>query len=404
MSGQQSYTSHSGFDQRLNVPTSQAVSLPKNYTQLFQRTSFNTVPVFGGVSTVTFRLKGVSLTKMWLEFTLASGISGLTITNSGTAGFLPVPFWASRLEIMIGSQVIDTIFPLSNFLETQAFIGSDEKRSLANTAMGVWNNHASRATRTASGQVWYLPINSFISQGSFPILPNSPDIEIRLTMETLANSYSITSGSAESGTAVFGGFSSVNLVTQHSILPQPTIDYHTTLLRRAPLHFGFLETRQQTIPIASGSTSITQVLSGLSGTASFLMFAIRNANPVKGDQVSFVNTLSSWELLNGSSTSLVGGQPLTDNLTRFVIGQIINTTFFSDSGVGVYLYPFSHDPQSSFDSSLNLSTYTFRGSETLRLTFSSALGANAQCDVYAFCHSAIEVSPNNVRKISLTVT
>jgi hypothetical protein len=402
MSKNQQYTSHSGFDQRINVATSQAVALPKGYTQLYQRTPFNTSVTWGSISTVTFRTKNVSIADAWIEFTLASGISDLTLTSSGTAGLLPAQFWATRIEVIIGSVVIDTIFPLNNFLEAQVFAGSDEKRTLANTGSGIYNNHASRATRTATGQVWYLPLKTFLAQGQYPILAGSPDIELRVTMNTLADSYSISAGSTESGTPAQSGFSSVNLVTRHSVLPAEQIAYHTNLLKRSPLHFPFLETRTQTIPVPSGSSTITAVLSGITGTACALLFAVRPANPTKGSQIAFESTVTSWELLSNASQSLVGGQPITDALSRFIISQQLNTTFFTEVGAGVYCYSWSHDLQSSFDSGLNLSTYTFRGSEQLRLTLSSALGANAQIDVMALTYSAIEMSGNTIRKISLT--
>jgi hypothetical protein len=113
--------------------------------------------------------------------------------------------------------------------------------------------------------------------------------------------------------------------------------------------------------------------------------------------------MSSFEILSGSSENIVGGQPITDILSRYVQGGRWTNTLFLNDGPGVYMYSHSIDPVETFNSAAQLGGHQYTGGEVLRLNFSTALTAAAQVDVYALCHSAIEMSPSGVRKLSLSI-
>jgi hypothetical protein len=50
-----------------------------------------------------------------------------------------------------------------------------------------------------------------------------------------------------------------------------------------------------------------------------------------------------------------------------------------------------------------MGSYFFKGSEVLRLQFSSALGSAATLEFYALTSSAVEMTGSTYRKIPLTV-
>lgn len=396
-----SYTSHSGFDQRLNVSTDKNMHMPKGYVNQYQVTPSVSTASWGSQFTIQFRQKNLDLTRLILEFQLPA-ISGLTVSNSGTAAYTSAFFFWSKIDVYIGSVCVDTLYPLSNFLNYQYFADSDEKRSLINTASGIYSSHSTRATKSASSSYWYCPLFTAFNSNNMPLLNGSPDVELRVTLDSLANCYTLTSGETASGT-VAGAITAVNLITKQSKLPTNAINHVTSLLRRAPLHYPFLETRQQSFTVSSGVTSTTLVLTGLVGLVPFLIFTIRSTTTSGSGAWTWNTTLTQYELLSGSSENLVGGQPVKDIVGRLMMpSSWVNTTFPSESGAGVYLYSFTNHPKEVRDSGSQLVGYSMRGNESLKLTFSSSLGANVQVDVYAPTHAALELTPNLVKKISLT--
>jgi hypothetical protein len=306
-----------------------------------------------------------------------------------------------RIDVYIGTQLIESISGFANFLTNQLLVHpSDEKRTMANVAAGVYNSHTARATKSASADYWYLPISSFWQQSSYPLL-STADLELRIQMAPLANIYTLTSGSTATGTAACT-INSCQAICHFSRIPPSISTYTTSLLAKSPLHFGMKDIQQQTFTVASGVTSTSLVLTAMNGFVSTIIFAIRSSSPTNNNALTYNTTLTSFEILSGSSENIVGGQPITDALSRYIQGgRWFSTTFLND-GAGVYAYAHSIDPLESFNSAAQLGGHQYGGSEVLRLNFSTALSAAAQVDVYALTHAALEVSPVGVKKLSLS--
>jgi hypothetical protein len=309
--------------------------------------------------------------------------------------------WVERIDVYIGTQLIESISGFANFLTNQLLVyPSDEKRTMANVASGTYNSHAARATKSAATDYWYLPISSFWNQSSYPLL-STADLELRIQMAPLANIYTLTSGSTATGTAACT-INSCQAICHFSRLPPSISTYTSSLLTKSPLHYGFKDIQQQTFTVASGVTSTSLVLTAMNGFVSTIIFAIRSSSPTNNSILTYNTTLSSFEILSGSSENIVGGQPITDLLSRYVQGgRWFSTTFLND-GAGVYAYAHSVDPYESFNSAAQLGGHQYTGQEVLRLTFSTALAASAQVDVYALTHAAIEMGPGSVKKLSLS--
>lgn len=389
-----SFTSHNG----INVHSSQAVSTPKGMTHIFQKTPSVSSPAWGSQFNIQFKGKSLNLDELILEFNM-SALTGLTVTNSGTAAYCSCFSWASRIDILIGSLVIDSIYPLQNFLYKQLFIGSDEKRTLMNQAAGDWNSHATRATKSASANTWYLPLYSVFDTSSVPILHPKDDIEIRVYMDSLANQFTLTSGSTATGTPA-STILSCNLLTRHSQLPQDLVGHARALQGKASIHFPFLEVRQQQFTVtASGVSSSNLVLTAITGNVAMFVFAIRPTSATGSNQFTF-STLASFDLLDGGSSPLLGGQPITSDQSRLILGgRYTNTTYLNDAPA--YLYSFSVDPQATYEKGVNLGSHPFKGNEQLVLRFASTLGSSVDVLVYALTHAALEMSNNHTKKIGL---
>lgn len=392
------YTSHDGFSQRLNVPASQAVALPKGYRHYTSKIAAAQTPTWGSWFTIPIREKGVSLDTVLIEFQ----VSAITATNTsgGTTAYLPAHFWAERIDIYSGSQLIESIPKTAGFLLHQLLVfPSEEKRLMRNTAAGLYSSHSTRATKSSATDFWYLPIASFWKQASFPLLAGSPDLEIRIQMAALADSITTSAGTSSSLSSTF---SVCNAICQFSLLPASIRNYTSSLIAKAPLHFGFQDLQQQTLSLTSGSSSYSLVLSAITGFVSSLIFVIRSSSPTGSNLITYNTTLSTFEILSQSSENIVGGQPINDILSRLVQGgNWLNVTFLNESA-GVYFYSFALDPKEVFDSNASLSGRTFTGSEVLKLNFSSSLSSNAQVDVYALTYATLELTPSGIKKYALS--
>jgi hypothetical protein len=359
----------------------------------------STVPSFGSQFSISFTSKNVQLEEMILEF-YVSALSGLTVSNSGTAAYVSAWFWPSRIDMYLGSQLIDSIYGLNNMLLQQVDSENDELRSLKNSAAGTWNSHTSRATASSSSGYWYLPLHTIFNQSAYKFVVGSPDLQLRVTMNSLADSYSLTSGSTATGTPA-STFYGCNLIARVTHLPPQIVAEHTNYLSRTSLTFPFLETVLQTTSLTSGSTSYSVLLSGVTGMIPFFFIVIRGANPTGSSQYTFTG-VSTFNLLDGSSSPLLGGTVIKDSFNRLVMTpRWMNNTTFSDLGSGCYFYSFAMDPQSSIERASNTGGYQFRGNETLQLTFSSSLSANSQVDFIAYRYAGVNVQGNNIKKVAL---
>lgn len=400
MSVKTAYTSHDGFSRKLNTPSTQAISLPKGYKHETIKVASQATPSWGGWVTFRITQKNISLDRVLLEFQI-SALTGLTVSASGTAAYLPTYLWAQRIDIYQGSQLLESIPAKFNFLVHQLLSPhSEEKRTMRNLAAGLYSSHSVRATKSSATDYWYLPISSVWSQTSYPVIGEG-DIEIRVQLANLADSYTLTSGSTATGTAV-STFSGANAILIASQQPPSVTNYTRALLSKSPLHFGFQDVSAATFTVSSGITSTNLVLSSITGFASCFFFVIRSSNPTNANQLTYNTTLSSFEVLSSGSTNIVGGQAILDLQNRLVQGgNWLNTTFLSESA-GVYFYSFALDPKEVWDTNAALSGYQFTGSEILKLNFSTSLAAAAQVDFYALTYSAVEMGASGVRKIALS--
>lgn len=399
MSVKTAYTSHDAFNRKVNVPTSQAISLPKGYKHETIKVASQATPSWGGWVTFRITQKNISIDRILLEFQV-SALTGLTVSASGNVGYLPTHLWAQRIDIFHGSTLIESIPAKANFLLHQLLVPhSEEKRTMRNLAAGNYASHSVRATKSSATDYWYLPLSSVWSQSSYPLIGEA-DLEIRVQLANLADSYSVTSGSTASGTAV-STFSGANAILIASHLPSSVVNYTRALLTKSPLHFGFQDVSSATYTVSSGVTSTNLVLSSITGFASCFFFVIRSSNPTNANQLTYNTTLTSFEVLSSGSTNIVGGQAILDLQNRLVqCGNWLNTTFTSE-GAGAYFYSFALDPKEVWDTNGALSGYHFTGSEILKLNFSTSLASAVQVDFYALTYSAVEMGTSGVRKIAL---
>ena len=113
--------------------------------------------------------------------------------------------------------------------------------------------------------------------------------------------------------------------------------------------------------------------------------------------------------MNSASTNIVGGQVIPSALALNYLNLFWSASNYSqetalgitDNAANVYCWSFSSSPVEALNKGVLLGSHQFTGAEQLQINFASSLSANVNVDVYALTESMIEMTYNNVKKISL---
>lgn len=145
------YEASHSYHKPLNVRSEQAFSHPPGYKHQWQRIPSVSTAAFGSYFTFQIKQREVAMDEIVLEFNVgALANTGNATTSTGLA-FNPAWFWFTRIDYLLGSEIIDSIYPIQNFVQQQWFCGSDEKRTMLASAAGDWKSQSTRAAKTALG-------------------------------------------------------------------------------------------------------------------------------------------------------------------------------------------------------------------------------------------------------------
>ena len=187
----------------LNVPEYQYSSFAENVKNECIVIPSTSQVAFGSYSVFDFREKSCLLNDIVLQFQLQNPTGGTTIPNSATQTdpnmfprMMPCWSWFTRIEIVQNNNIIDTIYPISNFLQHQMFTSDEERRKL-NHGTGEYTNSINVYYKTFynDSDFFYLPLWTYFKQNHIPLLYPKDDVQIRLYMNELKNCVLIESGS-----------------------------------------------------------------------------------------------------------------------------------------------------------------------------------------------------------------
>lgn len=174
---------------------------------------------------------------------------------------------------------------------------------------------------------------------------------------------------------------------------------------KVPKHIRFNEVRYQIIAQPAGVSSGSYVLTALGGArVDSLIFVIRPSGATGSNLITFT-ALSDFDILSGAGESLTGGTTIKSSRSLKVHSRTFtNTTFLYEGNAinNVYLWSFAHNPtivQNTGDGTDNY--YRFQGSEQLKINYTSSLASAVEILVFAQAQSAIEITPQEIRKFSL---
>lgn len=391
-----------------NVHASQHTDLPAMKHEWVIIPSSTPINSWGGYGLLDFKEKNCILHDLALMYqvqlpTITAGSNPI----SNMPDLSPAIFWTTRIEIVHHNNVIDTIYPLAQFIHQQLF-NHDEERKVKNVAMGDYANIVQRQQLFAQGGTFIVPLWTYFKQAHIPMIVHNHDLQLRLYLDTVQNVYTSNGATLSTGLPVMNSCSLLAKVSR--LHGSHAEQIHRSL--KAPQHFQFLETRfQQFTMTAQPSPIQTSIpLTSIVGKVSFLYFTVRPVTGTTDDNAWNFTPITSFNILDATGQNITGGQPVPsalaltllneDNVLSTYLTENIEGKGVTSTAANVYMYSFSASAHTSARDGLSLNHYQFRGNEQLQIQFAGAI-PNVSVDIFAFTEAVLEVAHHGVKKIAL---
>ena len=281
----------------------------------------------------------------------------------------------------------------------------DEVRYGSNAAMGLYSSTAQRTLLSSQTgtNTFYIPLKSYFDECRPSLLTDQHAIQIRVYMDTLANVFTVTSGTLLSAPIL-----SCTAICKVTRLDANSAAARLQSMTMTPHHSIFHETRAGYFVVPAGTLSTNLVMTSIVGNVSHLLFVVRSST-VNAGAWNYTQ-LQSFSILDSTSTNITGGVSLPSSLCANILNRDwCKSSYYSETsyasavnnGANFYCWSFSADPVSALGSGLALTSRKMTGNEQLVLTFPTALTAQVSVDVYAYVESILEMTPSTVRKSGL---
>lgn len=339
-----------------------------------------------------------------LQFNIGA-LSGIT----GNARFSPGIFFTTRIEILIGGQIIDTVYGNSEFLLDQ-MLYEDQDRCLINAGMGHYASVQNRVNLAATTSNYYVRFRTPFNQMTYQLLNPSHSIQFRAYLDQISN---ITTGTTITAPAATINY--CNLVARITrIQPDLALQLYSSMCSK-PNDQIYHQLRYFTTTLQSGISSSQIVLSGITGRVALILFTLRNSNALTQDNAFSYNQISSYAFVDSANANMVGGQLITASAWSNYLAQFyFNSSYTSETSIGVtpaqtivnnnanvYGWSFSEDPCNSLLLGQCMTSRAFTGAESIQLNFSAAINTATQLDLYAFVETDLIQSGSGIRVVGL---
>jgi hypothetical protein len=383
----------------LNLPISQAISLPAKLRHEILTVQSSSTPNFNSFYNIDLRDVNLILHNITLQFVL-----GPVVGSTGLVGcFNPAFQFINHIDLVQSNVIIQTIHGDQQFLMNQ-ILEYDEDRLSLNALAGAYNSVAQRTLLSSQTgtNTFYVNLRTYFDECKMNILTSAHNIQLRVYLEPLANCFAVTSGT----------LTSCNFISAAAICSITRLDTQSAQARLADMsarsnHNVFHDLNYFTYNIPTGTKRSVTILSGIVGSISCIYFTVRASTAT--NQKWVFKQIESFALLNGASTNIIGGQEVSASLCanylnmRWCKSSYNNETAFgtNDQYANFYCWSFSVDPIASLTNGQALGTYRFTGQEQLVINLSAAATANLQVDFYAYNEMILATTPFSVKKESL---
>lgn len=290
----------------IQVPAHQAVVLPKHLPKV------SYVPVRAGNTNDAWQSSGT-----FLDFLVPSAIGVLSdvnlrfdLNNTGSALVAPSTcYWISQIEVYVGSQQIEVLFPNDIQNETVGFKNKDELDA-TNEVLNVNTDYITTDQQIPAGtSTYYLPFNNSLTEARIYVNGVTEDIYYRVYFP--ANIFPSTLKLSSASLVVTEDVGVDADKARHKHAHDKGIIYNTVVRQR--MNIGFTK--------ADATSDMTIDLTGLSGnSAGFIVYAGPAVVPGTGTSTNPYNRSGSAVPTN---TLLNKRYPLTTLELNNQLGQKI---------------------------------------------------------------------------------
>ena len=324
--------------------------------------------------------------------------------------FSPATFWTTKIELVVNNVTIDTLYPVSNFVNQQYF-NDDNDRVYLNDMQGAYNSIIQRNTLATATSNYYVRLRTFYNECHIPILSDSHNLQIRVYMDTLAN---VVNQSTLTGTPT-ATINSCNIVCKVLKIPADIATNRLNAMIKKPEQNFYHNLRYSPFAISSGVTQSTVVLTPFVGNIAALFFVVRSSDKITLNDAYKFTAITNYAILDSTSSNCVGGQPIPSFLALNYLNLFYSRSSYTsetslganiagtvtDNKANVYGWSFSSNICEALENGLLLGHRKFLGNEQLQITFTSSLSAAVQVDVWAFCQSVFEQGGSYVKCMAL---
>ena len=386
---------------KLLLPSKQTVSLNSELTHgltIFPSSGTNS---WGSYFTIDIRTPNIMIHNITLQWNLGA------VTGASPVGyFSPSFYFATRIEVVQGGQVISTLTGNEMFLKNQLCEWTEDLGAINNAA----GNYASTAQRTllsstSTTNTFYTNLRTYFDEiGGVPVYNDQQGIQLRIYTDILSNVFKLTSGTLTSC-----AINSVNAICKTTKLDAVSSRNQLSLMSQYPFHSIFHDNLLFSYSVPSGVATSTTILAGITGKVAALYFTVRASTVT--DQAWVYSQIASFAINDNTGTSLVGGQVVPASFAANLLNkECCKSQYFSETSFGIaandtkanfYCWSFSPNIIGAISDGLCIGSRVFTGQESLQINFTSALGATVQVDCYALTESVLEMTSSSIRKIAM---
>lgn len=354
---------------RIGIPEHQAGNKPKYVPKI------SYLPVRSGDTTAVWRSSGT-----FLEFQLPKRVGILrdvrlrfnVTNNTGDALEVPpTPFWVSQIEVYIGTQQVETLYPNDIFNETVGFMSNDETNA-KNEILGVNTPTTPYGYSAPTGAgTYYLPFNNALTSCRLYVAGCDEDVTYKVYFPPSMFPSTFT-------------MSNVQLEILEDVPVDPSIRQQLAAKMKERMAYSIVvRNRQQgTTPKADLNSDMTVDLTGIKGrSAGLIVYANVSVQPGTGTvtnptggaavpanaQLGYrfpITTLELQDQMGNKRTETLQGAAQNS----FVWWDHVGTEFASNVNGSTYLIPFSTHFKSAVLEGANYGSIDFDGEDRLVLT------------------------------------
>jgi len=346
------------------------------------------LPTRSGDTSLAWKSSGT-----FLDFLLPSNVGILnnvrfrfhvnnTKANNATQAVPPTCQWVEKIEVKVGTRLIETLFPNDMLTETVGFMTTDETNAKNNELAIYSPSNSWGATAKSGSSIYYLPFNNSLTCSRLYVAGVDDDITYRVYFppNMFPSTFTLSSCTLEI----------------HEDIPvdnteiQRLRDAH----RRGIVYNTIARNRQQTtIYKADANSNMNVELTGVTGKSAGLVIYVNvavspgsgtsndptganstSANGVTTPGTVPTNQLLGWRLpITTLELQDQRGNKRTETLygsaqQSFVWWEQVGTEFGNNDNYHTYLLPFNSHFKSTVNEGANYGFMAFDGTDRLVLT------------------------------------